>query len=214
MTKFRKTVAILLALVLVLCTGLPAMAAESTDAATNTTADSATTTEVAAVEGKLVEANKYGNLVLDIDPQTILDAGYEYGDIVSLEINGTAYEMPMGTSYSDVDVGSMVLCVVPDSKDDEGNDVPGSVVAAINKGDMASTLEIAVKVVAEDKSVSWTNKDGTAFDPSTVTVKISMAEKGGYAAEYLIHQLTRTNVRDDYASDEIFAPLHTAPAAP
>ena len=32
-----------------------------------------------------------------------------------------------------------------------------------------------------------------------------MAEKGGYLDEYAIRQLERTDVREDYASDEIFA---------
>ena len=36
-------------------------------------------------------------------------------------------------------------------------------------------------------------------------VSIDMLEKGGYAEEYAIRQLERTDNRDDYASDEVFA---------
>ena len=37
------------------------------------------------------------------------------------------------------------------------------------------------------------------------TITIDMLEKEGYAEEYAIRQLERTDVREDYASDEIFA---------
>jgi len=36
-------------------------------------------------------------------------------------------------------------------------------------------------------------------------VIFSMLEKEGYLSEYLLHQLKRTNERNDYASDSIFA---------
>ena len=37
------------------------------------------------------------------------------------------------------------------------------------------------------------------------TVTFSLAEKAGYLGQYQAHQLTRTNERSDYASDEVFA---------
>jgi protein tyrosine/serine phosphatase len=36
-------------------------------------------------------------------------------------------------------------------------------------------------------------------------VIFSLAEKGGYLSEYQLHQLKRTNVRSDYATDSVFA---------
>jgi protein tyrosine/serine phosphatase len=36
-------------------------------------------------------------------------------------------------------------------------------------------------------------------------VTFSLLEKGSYLSEYMLHQLKRTNVRSDYASDSIFA---------
>ena len=36
-------------------------------------------------------------------------------------------------------------------------------------------------------------------------ITIDMAEKGGYAEEYAVRQLERTDNREDYASDEVFA---------
>lgn len=37
------------------------------------------------------------------------------------------------------------------------------------------------------------------------TVSFSLLEKAGYLSEYMIHQLKRTNVRSDYATDSVFA---------
>ena len=75
--------------------------------------------------------------------------------------------------------------------------------AAINMGDFATTNGIAEKVTAEDGSYTWEFPEGTALEDITVT--ISMYEKEGYRDQYLIHQLTRTDVREDYASDAVFA---------
>lgn len=36
-------------------------------------------------------------------------------------------------------------------------------------------------------------------------ITFSLSEKGGYLSQYLLHQLKRTNVRSDYATDSIFA---------
>ena len=56
-------------------------------------------------------------------------------------------------------------------------------VVALNMGDFAGTYQ-----VEKDDVVSF-----------------SLAEKGGYLAQYQAHQLERTNDRADYASDEVFA---------
>ena len=90
----KKTLSLLLSLVLMLSLALPASAAE---------------TEYPALEGGVTEIQKYGNIVLDIDPADLEAGGYTYGDLLTVTVNGTAYEMPLCTNYSDVDTGALVL---------------------------------------------------------------------------------------------------------
>ena len=59
-------------------------------------------------EADVTEIQKYGNLVLSITGSELLEAGYAYGDIATVTINGTGYDMPVGSNYSDVDQGSMI----------------------------------------------------------------------------------------------------------
>ena len=173
----KKTLSLLLSLALMLSLALPASAAE---------------TEYPALEGGVTEIQKYGNIVLDIDPADLEAGGYTYGDLLTVTVNGTAYEMPLCTNYSDVDTGALVL-----------RDSEGVLIAAINMGDFATTNGLATKVTAEDGSYTWEFPEGQSL--GTITVSISMKEAGGYYDQYLIHQLTRTNERADYASDAVFA---------
>ena len=173
----KKAASLVLALVLALSLALPAYAEGN---------------QYASFEGGVTEIQKYGNLVLDIDPADLQEAGYAYGDVVSLAIGGESYDMPLCTNYSDVDTGSLVL-----------RDSEGVLIAAINMGDFATTYGVAQKVTAEDGSYTWQFPEGTSLEDVKVTV--SMQEKEGYRDQYLIHQLTRTDVREDYASDAVFA---------
>ena len=144
------------------------------------------------------EIQKYGNLILSIDGTELLYAGYTYGDIIEVEINGSTLTMPVGTSYSDVDEGELVCRVVIDEA--SGAD---EVIMAINMGDLATTLGIAVKTKQEEEpGYHW---DMLVAEP--VEVRFAMKEAGGYLNEYLIRRLVRTNERSDYAhlSDEAFA---------
>ena len=162
-----------------------------------TVQDTAVKTPVAEVqvqsfESGITEIMKYGNIVLDINSKTLLDAGYEYGDLVKVSVNGNEHLIPFCTNYSDVDTGSMVIRV----KDE-------SVIVAVNMGDFAKTNGIAVKEKHDDGSYEWIFPEGKTLE--SYTVKLEMGEKEGYKEEYLIHQLERTNERADYASDEVFA---------
>ena len=75
----KKTLSLLLSLVLMLSLALPASAAE---------------TEYPTLEGGVTEIQKYGNIVLDIDPADLKDGGYTYGDLLTVTVNGTGYDMP------------------------------------------------------------------------------------------------------------------------
>ncbi len=127
-----------------------------------------------AVEGTVLEVQKYGNLTMDTKPQALYDAGYELGDILRVAFGDQVLQIPFCTSYSDVDTGSLVV------RHDKANDL---LVVAINMGNFSTTYNVNVG----DK------------------LTFSMHEKGGYLGEYLMRQLTRTNVREDYESDEVFA---------
>ncbi|SHE89868.1 S-adenosyl-l-methionine hydroxide adenosyltransferase [Thermoanaerobacter uzonensis DSM 18761] len=126
------------------------------------------------VVATVVDIQKYGNLVMDVKPKALYDAGFELGDILKVTVNDNIIEMPFCTSYSDVDVGNPLV------RDDQTNNL---LIIAINMGNFAAKYNVKVG----DK------------------VSFSLAEKGGYLAQYQIHKLTRTNVRSDYATDSIFA---------
>ena len=143
---------------------------------------------------------QFGNLVLTISGTSLLERGYEYGDIAAVTIDGQTYAMPVVSNYSDVDNGTM-LCRVIASDDPDQN----VVILAINMDDLATTLGIATKVeIEEDPGFRWDYNEG--YD-ETLTVSIAMGEKGGYADEYMIHQLARSDVREDYPglTDEQYA---------
>ena len=153
-----------------------------------------------SIEAGIREIQKYGNLVLTISGDTLMEMGYEFGDIAAVTIDGQTYDMPVVSSYSDVDNGNM-LCLVLRSENPDEN----AVILAINMGDLASKLGIATKtVIEENPGFRWDFNEG--YD-DTLTITIAMGEKGGYADEYLIHQLTRSLVREDYPdlTDEQYA---------
>lgn len=144
------------------------------------------------------EISKYGNLVLTITGTELLAEGFDYGDVVTVQIGDEGYDMPIGSNYSDVDNGSLVCRVLIDGETGED-----SVTLAICMGDLATASGIAVKTaVEEDPGFVWAYTGGRAPE-----ITFAMKEQGGYAAEYQLRQLKRTNVREDYAhlDDEAFA---------
>lgn len=143
-------------------------------------------------EAGIAEIEKYGNIDLDIPAETLLDAGFEFGDLVKVEVNGHELSLPFCTDYSDVDTGSLLIRV-------KGSQV----IVAINMGDFAKTYGIAVKEKHEDKTYTWIYPEGK--DITSYKFALSLEEKGGYKDQYLIHKLQRTNERADYATDAIFA---------
>ena len=153
-----------------------------------------------SIEAGIREIQKYGNLVLTVSGNSLLDMGYEYGDIAAVTVDGQTYDMPVVSSYSDVDNGNMLCRVIASDDPDES-----AVILAINMGDLATTLGIATKAtVEEEPGFRWDYNEG--YD-DTLAISIAMDEKGGYADEYMIHQLTRSEVREDYPdlTDEQYA---------
>ncbi len=138
---------------------------------------------------------KYGNVVLDLPCSTLFSTGYEYGDVLSVSFLDQKLQLPLCSNYSDVDSGTAGIFA---RQTDE------YVQLAINMKDFATTYGIATKVTAVDNSVSWQPADGVT---TQVKVSVSMAEKGGYYGEYLLHQISYTKNREDYPdlSDAQFA---------
>ena len=145
----------------------------------------------ALAEGEITvtEIQKYGNLVLSLPGTAFLEMGYACGDIVTVTINGTDYDMPVGSNYADVDQGSMICRVVV--KEESGED---DIILAINMGDLATATGIAVKENVEAApGYVWHYR---VEEPVAVT--IAMKEQGGYYDQYVMHQLTRSENREDY----------------
>ena len=146
----------------------------------------------------IAEIQKYGNLILTLSGSEFLRQGYTYGDLITVRINDVPYDMPVGTSYSDVAEGSMICRVIVDPASGED-----AVILAINMGDLASFCRLAVKTaVNEEPGYRW---DMLAREP--VRISFSMREAGGYLNEFMLRQLVRTNERADYPAltDEQFA---------
>ncbi len=119
--------------------------------------------------------SQYGNITLDIAKEDFLALGYEYGDIVTLTLSNGT-TMDVPFVSNYSDVDNGQAALLARESDDY-------VTAAINMGDFATTYGVEV---------------GSFL---TVTMK----EAGGYLDEYLIRQLERTNNREDYESDAVFA---------
>lgn len=142
--------------------------------------------------GSVVEIEKFGNVVLDIAPQELLDAGYEHGDLLSITADGVTFTAPFCTDYTDVDIGEYVLR-------DDGE----KLILAVNAASFAELVGIAHGEALTDGSVIWTVTDGRTL--SDIDVTIRMKEPGGYLTEYQAHRLHRTYDRADYVSDAVYA---------
>ena len=156
--------------------------------------DDTTVAEPIQVKTTIYDISKHGNLILYMYGSDLFDKGFEHGDIVEIAIGDKKWDVPICTSYSDVDNGIAVLRAIT---------ATDGVVLAINAGDFTTTAGIATKtVIEENPGYRW---DYLIETPVEIT--ITMKEEGGYREEWLMRQLVRTNERSDYAnlSDEAFA---------
>lgn len=128
------------------------------------------------VKTTVKDISKYGNIILDIDAELFRKAGFKEGDLAYVKVGDSLVVAPVGDAYSNVDNGKEVIVI---------NDKEGGVVIAINMGNFAKT---------------YGAEKGTE-------ISLSMMKKDGYLNEYEIRSIDkyRTNHREDYASDEIFA---------
>ena len=148
--------------------------------------------EAKTLDSSVKDIQKYGNLVLSITKSDMDSIGAEYGAVFTVDLGDQVLEAPYCTSYSDVEIGDLVL----------RNDGDG-IILAINMGDFASSYGIATKVSNPDKTYQWVFEEGKKLED--ITLSLILTDKGGYRDQYLIHQLSRTNEREDYSSDAVFA---------
>ena len=148
--------------------------------------------EAKTLDSSVKDIQKYGNLVLSITKSDMDSIGAEYGDVFTVDLGDQVLEAPYCTSYSDVEIGDLVL----------RNDGDG-IILAINMGDFASSYGIATKVSNPDKTYQWVFEEGKKLED--ITLSLILTGKGEYRDQYLIHQLSRTNEREDYSSDAVFA---------
>ena len=157
-------------------------------------ASTAAVSDSSSITTTVTEISKYGNLILDLTGADLFNLGLEYGDLLELTVADQTLEVPLCSNYTDVDTG---LTVLRASAPEE------TVELAINMGDWASTAGIAEKTaIEEEPGYRW---DYLVQMP--VQVEITMKQKSGYLEQWYIHQLIRTNAREDYPhlSDEAFA---------
>jgi len=134
---------------------------------------------------------KYGNVYMDIKVADFFALGYAEGDIVNASFLGKTVALPVVPTYSYVDQGTAAIIAPLE----EGRPT-GYLSMAINMGNFADAFGLATKTTNADKTWFWTAKPGVTFP---VEIKFEMAEKEGYMAQYILHDLARTNNRADYA---------------
>ena len=144
---------------------------------------------------------KYGNVYTDCSAEHFTeDLGLAWGDLATVKFLDQELVLPVVPDYSYVDSGKPALLL---GKNEQGNPT-GYAFMAINMGNFLDTYGIAYKGTDADGNWFWTAYEGVEFP---IVVTFELYEKEGYMAEYLLHELHRTNSREDYAdlTDEEFA---------
>ena len=139
-----------------------------------------------------VWTTKYGNIYTNCTAAKLEELGFAYGDIVNVQFLDQSLDLPLVPTFSYVDSGTPGLFI---NKNAETGKPEGYAFLAINMGDFTTTYGIATKTVNEDKTWFWTANEGVTFP---IEVKLTMAEKGGYAAEMTLRDINRTDNRADY----------------
>lgn len=192
----KKFISMLLVMALVLT--VPALAVEAGDLP-DAAQQSSVTVTVGGLENNLW-TTKYGNLYCDCKAEALVEQGYTWGDLVSVKFLDQELVLPVVPTYSYVDSGRSAIIMTMS----ETGEPSGYLSFAINMGNFTGTYGIATKETNADGNWWWTANEGVTFP---LEISLTMYEQGGYMAEYLLHELSRTNDRADYAglSDEEFA---------
>lgn len=144
---------------------------------------------------------KYGNVFTDCTSDNFTNGlNFTWGDMVTVKFLEQELTLPVVPTYTYVESGQPAVIL---KRTDEGLPT-GYISLAINMGNFGETLGIGIKKTDDNGNWYWEAADGVEFP---VEVSFTLAEKEGYMAEYLLHDLTRTNNREDYPAltDETFA---------
>ena len=184
----KKLVSCILALFLLAMLVIPAAAAEDCEAA------------IGGLEND-IWFSKYGNVYTNCSAADFTGSlGYTWGDLVRVQILDQELLLPVVPDYSYVDSGATAIIV----RRDESGQPDDYVSMAINMGNFAEVYGLATKITDDEGNWHWEAQEGITFP---LTIRFSMAEPGSYRAQVLLHDLTRTNAREDYPhlSDPEFA---------
>lgn len=143
---------------------------------------------------------KYGNVNTSCSARDFVEElGFTWGDTVTVTFLDTALTLPVVPDYSYVESGQPAVIV---RRDQEGKP-EREVSLAINMGNFAEAYGLGKKLTDGD-SWHWQAAENVSFP---VEVTFRLAEKEGYLAQVLLHELNRTNERGDYPhlTDEEFA---------
>ena len=157
--------------------------------------------ECPPVETSVMKIDQFGNILFDITIDALLDLGYEYGDILRVDIGDINFYAPLCEDYTNVDVGALVVC----NASVDNTETVKTASAALNMGDLATWTEIAKKSGIDEEPGFFWDYDEKYSD--NIPVKLSLREKGGYLEQLALHQLKISNAREDYPglTDEQFA---------
>lgn len=200
--KIKRLLLILAAFTLASCTNKSVAKVESTTAKVEmkNDGDLQSTSAVKLENLKIVDIEKYGNIVLPVSATELLNSGFSYEDIVTVSFLDKKIDMPICETFFDVDNGDYVL-IAEINKD---NNVDKAIIA-ITMGDFATTYNLATKSTGDNGvGYKWNYINDS---DKTCTFTIELKEKGGYHEEHLAHKLIRTNNREDYKNltDEEYA---------
>ncbi len=155
-----------------------------------------TETKVVTTAPATTEIDKYGDVRLSINSGEFLAAGFDYADLVTVEFLDKTLTLPVIPEYRYVGAREAGLVA--------WNDATKPVELEIFNGSFAATYGLATKTTTEGNNYVWNANEGVTFP---VEIKITLAVKDGYRAQYEIFDLKRTNDRKDYPdlTDEQFA---------
>ena len=143
------------------------------------------------VETGIGDISKHGNLPMRISGRALMALGYEYGDVVNVDVDGHVLQVPVCAELNEVDIGAAVLRIVP--PDREFPD--GRVSLGINGDNLASKVGLGERIdIDEAPGYRWVLADGLQFD---IPVKITLAEKGAYLEQIRMHNLVMSIDRAD-----------------
>lgn len=147
--------------------------------------------EFEPIDTTIRKIGQSGTIELELKASEVLAQGLEYGDVVRATIDGTTFDAPVCSNYSDVDSGCYLVRI-------EINDATGddNFQLAINYRDLTTELGIAKKVETDDATgYRWEYREDLE---QPVAVHIELLEKGAYATEYMVRHLERSNDHADY----------------